>query len=123
MDEIKKEQQDLFKSAIARLKIAGVDTTCYKDVVIALETEIRHYRDLIERLKECGEHKRETARKAGIQKGMHLGRCAMAAKILEYFMELCGSADDHRLHADIEDLSGICLSAWVELSCMEDADG
>lgn len=123
MDEIKKEQQELFKSAIARLKTAGVDTNCYKDVVIALETEINHYRDLIEHLKECGEHKRESARKAGMKTGMHLGQCAMAAKVLEYFMELCGSADDHRIHADIEDLSGICIAAWMELQGMEGADG
>lgn len=118
-----KDMKEMFESTITRLKKAGVDTTCYKDVVIALETEIQHYRDLIEHLKECGEHRRESARKAGIKQGMHLGQCAMAAKILEYFMELCGSADDHRIHADIEDLSGICLSAWIELQGTGPVDG
>lgn len=119
MDEIKKEQQDLFKSVISRLKAVGVDTNCYKDVVIALETEIRHYRDLIEHLKEAGEAKREKARKAGIERGKNLGQCAMAAKILEYFMELCSSADDHLIHIGIEDLTGICIAAWMELQGME----
>lgn len=119
MEEAKKEHQDLFKSAIARLKTAGVDTTCYKDVVIALETENRHYLDLIEHLKEAGEAKREKAHKSGIERGKNLGQCAMAAKILEYFMECCSSSDDHLIHIGIEDLTGICIAAWMELQGME----
>lgn len=123
MNEIKKEQQDLFKKTIARLKSAGIDTTCYKDVVIALETEIRHYQDLIAHMHEAEYQRLDENRADHIDRGKFLGQCAMTAKILEYFMEITGAADDHQIHMGIEDLAAVCTAAWMDLQGMEPVDG
>ena len=116
MDEIKKEQQELFKSVIARLKVAGVDTTCYKDVVIALETEIRHYRAVIDSgpSRKLGRDPDDIAARSFIG-GEHLGRIRMAAKTIEHFMEILDACPGSQKMVCIEDVADTVVSAWMEL--------
>lgn len=116
MDEIKKEQQELFKSTIARLKTAGVDTNCYKDVVIALETEIRHYQAVIDSgpSRKLGRDPDDIAFRNFIS-GERLGRHRMAARIIEFFMADIDSCPEHQKKVCIEDVVDTVLSAWMEI--------
>lgn len=120
---VTKTQNELFKETIERLKNSGIDTACYKDVVIALESENRHYQDLIAYMKDAEYQRLDENRADHIDRGKFLGQCAMTAKILEYFMEITGAADDHRIHMGIEDLAAVCTAAWMDLQGMEPVDG
>lgn len=124
MDEIKKEQQELFKSAIARLKTAGVDTNCYKDVVIALDTEIRHYRDVIDRISGRGGIPGECSDHGAFVIGWDVGMRALASRLISHFTaEAIDQGATEELTFNLEDLTLLILGAWAELQDEGPADG
>lgn len=49
------------EQVLGRLRRCGVDISCFSDVVVALESEIHHYRDVIHRM-----GKRSIAEKRGL---------------------------------------------------------
>lgn len=118
------EERDVLHSVLSRLRRAGVDTTCYKDVVIALETENRYYRDVIHNLKSRdGEHPAEADCKM-ITAGFDSGVRALASKIISDFaVEAIAVGVTTKLSFDFDQLAAIIVAAATELQNEVPADG
>lgn len=116
MDENAKDQSLLFREVLDRLKKAGVNTNSYKDVVIALETEIRHYRELIDFLeRKMSMREPEEAAHADYAEGYRAGARQMAISTIAAFMETLDLYDETILDFGMEEFTENVMDIWSRI--------
>lgn len=104
------EEDQLLESALSRLRRAGVDTSHYTDVVIALETESRHYRDVIDQIQKRPERDAPEARASGVKQGL----LEMASALMDLLLGNHYNADDGCIAIEPGSLPGSRPRPWPQ---------